>query len=219
MRLLIYTANLGNFDKTQRNVEQLKPDGVDSIEYWRCTDQDFPSRFNSMTPRLQARIVKMTAWQMKPDFDYYLWVDSSMQLSKEDSADWFMNQLDTADMAVFRHNKRQTVQEEADYLEDRLKLEMDMNPKDRYVTMRYENERLQAQMAAVNPDDELYATTAFIWRNNLKVRDCLALWWLHTSLYHSIDQLSLPKAISDSGLEVNVIDEDYLKCEYMERIR
>lgn len=218
MKLLIYSANLGNFDKKQKNKEQVLPEGVDQIDYHIFTDENFPPRFNSMTPRLQARICKMMAWQMKPDYDYYLWVDSSCRLSKEASAKWFLEQLGDADIAVFKHNKRNTVRQEAEYLWERLELERQGRKKP-YILPRYDGERTDDQMAVVDHDAELYASTAFICRNNLQVQDLMTIWWLHTSLYHSIDQLSLPTAIKHSGAKTNVIREDYLKCKYLEYTR
>lgn len=218
MKLLIHSANLGNFDIPMENEEQVLPKGIDQIDTFRFTDENFPPRFNSMLPRLQARIPKMFGWQMKPDYDYYLWVDSSCRLPREDSVKWFLKQLGAADMAVFQHNKRKTVGEEAQYLRERLNLEKD-GVKKPYVVPRYENERLEDQMAVLDPEAELYATTAFIYKNDTPARDALTTWWLHTSLYHSIDQLSLPTAIKHSDADVNVIREDYLKCKYLEYTR
>lgn len=218
MKLLIFTANLGSFDKIQRNEDQTVPENIHQIDYWRCTDTDFPPRFNSMTPRLQARIVKMTAWQMKPGYDYYLWVDSSCRLPRGDSAKWFLEQLGDADIAVFRHNKRKTVQDEADYLKQRLEDEKEGRKKP-YVLPRYENERLDDQLKVVDPTAQLFASTAFIMKNDTPARDAMVIWWTHTSLYHSIDQLSLPHAIISSGAKMNVIDADYLKTPYLEYTR
>lgn len=218
MRLLIYSANLGSFDKPQDHVEQILPESIDKIDYWNCTDEDFPPRFNSMTPRLQARIVKMMAWEMRPGYDYYLWVDASCRLPREDSAAWFLKQLGDADIAVFKHNKRLTVGEEAEYLKDRLELEKEGRKKP-YVLPRYENERLDDQMVVVDPEQRLFASTAFIMKDTVPARDAMTFWWLHTSLYHSIDQLSLPHAITSAGAAVNVIEEDYLKCQYLQYTR
>lgn len=218
MKLLIFSANLGSFDKRQEHVEQELPEGIDQIDYHTWTDENFPPRTKSMTPRLQARICKMMAWQMKPDYDYYLWVDSSCKLPRADSAKWFMKQLSDADIAVFRHNKRKTVQEEADYLIERLELEKE-GRKQPYVLPRYENERIVDQMNIVDGKAQLYATTAFICRNNIQARDLMTIWWLNTSLFHSIDQLSLPHAITTSGATANVINQDYLKCKYLEYTR
>jgi hypothetical protein len=215
MKLLIYTANLGNFDKRQENEEQELPTGIDQIEYWRCTDADFPPRFNAMTPRLQARIVKCFGWQMKPDFDFYLWVDSSCRLPNKHCADWFMEQLGewefSKEMAVFKHNKRDTIQQEADYLKHRLAIKCP------YVTPRYENEDIDGQLAEVDPNARLYASTAFIYRNTSQVQDALKEWWYHIARFHSIDQLSLPFCIKD--VPHNVIEEDYLDVPYLEYMR
>lgn len=210
MTIAVISANLGSFDKRQAHVKQ---ESEHYIDYHTWTDEDFPPRKNSMTPRLQARIPKMTGWNMLPDYDYYIWVDSSCQLADPGSVDWFMEQLGDKDFAFFRHNKRKTVQEEADYLKHRLEIGCP------YITHRYEGEHLDRQMEVVDPDNPLFATTAFIYRNNERARDALTLWWLHTSLYHSIDQLSLYKAIKDAGATHNTIDEDYLKCKYLEYIR
>lgn len=204
MNLLIYTANLGSFDKPQNNVEQ-------GYDYWCATDADFPPRYNAMTPRLQARIVKMFGWQMEPGYDAYLWVDSSTRLSKPDSADWFVEQLADKDAAVFRHNRRKTVQEEADYLKHRLDIKCP------YVTPRYENEDIDGALSEVNPQSRLFASTAFIYRNTEYVQLAMKEWWYQTSRYHSIDQLGLPHALRRTSY--NVIDMDYLKCPYLEHTR
>lgn len=210
MSVAVISANLGSFDKKQNHVEQ---DTDRYITYHIWTDDNFEPRVNSMTPRLQARIPKMMAWNMLPDHDLYIWVDSSCQLADKDSVEWFIDQLGDADFAFFRHNKRKTVGEEAEYLKHRLEIGCS------YVTPRYEGEHLDSQMEVVDPDNPLFATTAFIYRNNERARDALTLWWLHTSLYHSIDQLSLYKALKDAGATYNTIDEDYLKCKHLEYIR
>lgn len=211
-RLAIISANLGGFEKTVRHKEQELPEGIDEIKIHTFTDKDFPPRVNSMTPRLQARIVKMTMWQMEPDFDYYLWVDGSCRL-EEGAAAWFIHKLGDADAAFLKHPNRNTLQEEADYIRERL------DKKCPYITPRYKGERLDEQMAVVNPNDQLYATTSFICRDNLAVRDLLIVWWIHTSMYHSIDQLSLPTAIRHSGARINAIDEDYTKSKHLTYVR
>lgn len=216
MKLLIYSANLNNFDSPKEHEEQELPEGIDQIEYWRCTDDDFPPRFNAMTPRLQARIVKMFGWQMKPGFDFYLWVDASCRLSREDSAKWFMEKLWTCQMLAFAHNKRKTIQEEADYLKERLTLEKE-GRKQLYVLPRYENEDIDGQMAVVRPNARLFATTVLMYKNVPIVHEAMKKWWYHTSRFHSIDQLSFTEAIKSPS--IFVLEEDYLKCKYLEYTR
>lgn len=216
LKVLVVSANLGNFDSVQDHVPQEST--LFDIDYHLFTDQNFPPRFLSMTPRLQARIPKMTAWQMIPGYDFYLWIDASCRLSDPKSVEWFLQQLIGVDIAVFKHPQRNTVGQEADYIKERIELEFN-GKKEHYLLPRYENERLEDQMAVVNPEAKLYASTAFIYKNDTPARDLLSIWWMHTSLYHSIDQLSLPAAIERSGAKVNVIDEDYSNTLWIEYVR
>ena len=98
MKTIILTANLGNFDKRILNVEQTIPH-----DFYRFTDENFPPRHGSMTPRLQARIPKMMGWQMKPGYDYYVWVDASCRLSDRNSLKWLLMQCEDYDFAVLKH--------------------------------------------------------------------------------------------------------------------
>jgi len=204
MKTLIHTANFGRFDKPQNHANQ-------SADYWCATEKELPARMKAMTPRLQARIVKTHAWQLKPGYDFYLWVDSSTNLVRTDSLRWFIEQLGDKDMAVFRHNRRKTIQEEADYLKHRLKINCP------YITPRYEGEDIDGQMAEVDPSGQLFASTVFIYRPTTEVKEALKAWWVAIARFHSIDQLSLTEAIK--GVSQNVIDEDYLKCKYLEHNR
>lgn len=203
---LVVSASLGGFDAQRKHSEQFV-----ECHYQHFTDENFPPRFNAMTPRLQARIVKMFSWQMAPGYTYYLWVDSSCRLASNNSVRWFLSQLGDKDIALFKHPHRSTVQEEGDYLKQRLAIGCP------YITPRYENELIDEQLAEVSPSAELYASTAFIYRDSPEVRAALKEWWHHTSRFHSIDQLSLPWAIRD--LNVRVIPDSYLKTPYLEYVR
>lgn len=198
-RVALVSANFGAFEKPVN-------DGRVTI-----TESEFPLRDKSMTARLQARIAKTHMWEFLPDYDYYLWVDSSCRLRNKDAVQWFLDKLGKGDIAVFRHPHRHTVQEEADYLKKRLAMNCP------YITPRYENEDIGGQLAAVNPDAPLYASTAFIYKDSPVVRGAMREWWYNISRYHSIDQLSLPHVIQ--GLDVRVIPDNYLKCEAIEYVR
>ncbi len=206
MKIAVVSANLGSFDKPVTHV----PQSV-GCDFYHFTDVTFPRRYNSMTPRLQARIPKMFSWQMAPGYDYYLWVDSSCALLHEDSVKWFLERLGDAEIAVFKHPNRSTIQEEADYLKLRLNINCP------YITPRYENELIDEQLAEVDPSLPLFASTAFIYKNTPEMRAALKEWWYHTSRFHSIDQLSLPEALR--GRSVRVIAESYLKVPYLTYVR
>lgn len=211
MRILVYTANLGSFDDPQVNAEQ-----DIEFDYRQVTDREFPPRFNAMTPRLQARLVKMFGWQMFPGYDIYLWVDSSCRLARKDSLKWFVEALGDGDIAVFKHPTRNTIQEEADYLRERLELER-TGKKQKYVLPRYDNEDIDGALSEVDPEARLYASTAFIYRNSSRTQTALKEWWYQTSRYHLIDQLGFSYAIED--LMTTVINKDYMRCAYLEFTR
>src|SRR3990167_2863670 len=206
VKVAVITANLGNFEKEVSHCQQSFP-----ADYIHFTDENFPPRFNAMTPRLQARIVKTFGWEMAPGYDYYLWVDNSCQLDNPDTIKWFLDQCE--DVVVFKHPHRKTVQEEADYLKHRLLINCP------YITPRYENELIDEQLKAVDPSQELYASTAFMYRNTPEAQAMLKEWWCHISQYHSIDQLSLPHVLSQSKLKVSVIPDNYLKIPYLKYVR
>jgi len=153
----------------------------------------------------------MFGWEMLPDYDCYIWVDASCTLLHPESVAWFLEQLGNADIAVFKHPDRISIQDEYEFLQRKLE------EGNKYLVMRYENELLHEQYIAIKRDpsymdDKLYASTAFIYKNTETIRLMLREWWVHTSRYHSIDQLAFPYVLWKSGCFVNVINEDYRKC-------
>lgn len=183
MKIAVVSANYREFDTYKPPVDQ-------TVEHdtFLFTERNFPLRHNALTPRMQARLVKCFAWQMVPDYDYYLWHDSSVQLGN-DAIRWFLKHMNNSDMALMKHPHRNTVKEEAEYLKTRV------DNKDPYLTPRYENELIDEQMEVVDPDLELYATTVFMYKPTHDVKNILKEWWYHISRYHSIDQLSLPHCL------------------------
>ena len=218
MKLAVISANLGNFDPLSPHVPQILS-ADDTCECITLTDQNFPPRFSAMRPRLQARIPKCFAWQIFPDFDYYVWIDASCRLSREDSVVWFLKQCkeNYCDIAVFLHPDRHTIAEEYSFLKQKL------SEKNKYLCSRYEGEFLEEQYSVISNtpylDNKLYASTAFIYRNNKMVREMLKEWWYHISRYHIIDQLAFPFVLEMSNCMVYEIQDNYLKCPYIEYTR
>jgi hypothetical protein len=190
---------MGNFETLGSHV----PQSVD-CDFYLFTDNNFPRRHCSMTPRLQARIPKMFGWQMVPGYDFYIWIDGSFILSHTDSVRWLTDQGDGFDMVLFAHPNRQTIEQEADHIKSRLAAGCP------YITPRYENELVDEQLAVIREDKDytdhrLYASSVVPYHNTDRVRDMMVQWWYHTSRFHSVDQLSLPYVIYKSRLSVNVI--------------
>jgi len=214
MKIAVISANLGSFEKPTHHVEQSTP-----ADYFLFNDENFPPRFNAMTPRLQARLVKMFMYQMKPGYNYYLWIDSSCILSHKDSIQWFMEHLGDNDIAVLKHPTRNTIGEEAEYIKERLALEK-AGEKAKYILPRYENELIDEQMAEINDASlPLYASTAFIYRNSYDIQNMMKEWWYGTSRYHIVDQIWLPHAIKQTRRHVSVIQDNFMKCDYIKPVR
>lgn len=203
MTVALISANLGSFDVPQGFPVQ---EGV-NVDVHFFTEANFPPRYRAMTPRLQAKIPKMFGWQLRPDYDAYLWLDASLVPSRPDTVAWFLAQLGEGDIAVYRHPWRQTAAQEAEYLRTK------MAAGSHYLKSRYENEDLDGQMAAIAndrayQDDRFYAGGAFCYRHTPRTEQAMREWWYHTTRFHCIDQLAFAYALHTAGCAVNVIDED-----------
>lgn len=208
-KIAILSANLGDFDKTVEPVAQNIP-----TEFKLWTDKDFHP-ITGLTPRFQYRIPKMFGWQMLTGHDYYIWLDGSMTFDRDDSAQWFLDQLGNADMVVFKHPWRNSIKEESDHIEEHLKAGKP------YITKRYKNGLHKEQLKDIQLDtdyidDHLYASTAFIYKDSEEVRDALRLAFLHQARYYTCDQLAFTYALKD--LVVKVIDENPFKASHMTHV-
>ena len=209
MSVCVISANLGSFDQPVSHVRQSVP-----YDLHLFTDENFPPRHGSMTSRLQARIVMMFGWEMiEKAYDYYIWIDASMILSRPDSIQWWVDQCKDVDIALFHHPQRKTVQEEADYVRHRLAIGCP------YITPRYENELIDEQMKQVKPNDPLYIGTVFCYKNTAKFRAAMKEWFFHTARYHLLAQMALAHSLRAGGCAINVIEQNYQKCDYVSYVR
>lgn len=218
-KVAVLTAILGNFDTP---VDPVVQDGISDVEttFHRFTDEDFPP-ITGLTPRFQYRIPKYFGWQMFPGHDTYIWLDGSVSLVRHDSLKWLLDQLGDADMAVFKHPYRQTIQEETDHLETYLNRSQGTSRGQDYLTARYKNGLHKEQLEDIKldtgyTDDHLYASTSFIYRDSEAVRDALRLCFLHQARYYTCDQLAFTYALK--GLQINIIDANPFKGEYVREV-
>jgi hypothetical protein len=65
-------------------------------------------------------------------------------------------------------------------------------------------------------DNRLFASTAFIYKNNDRVVEYMSKWWLWQSRYYTVDQLAQTYATSlVEGLKVKTINEHLFKIGYL----
>lgn len=211
------TANLGKFDDPVKYTKQELRDDIE-LEIFKFDDSNFPPRVRTMSPRMQYGIPKRFGWQLKPNFDYYIWVDASCTIDKPNIVNWFTEQCEGYDMALFKHPERNTIKEEADFIRYK------MSKGNAYLITRYENEFLDEQMQAIFSDPDftdnaLYASTSFVYNNTFDVQWMMKEWWYHCTRYHALDQLSLPYLVQKFKLSVNVINEDVYHSPHITFIR
>lgn len=207
MSLIILSANLGGFDEPVEPARQIR--ATPDYDYHCFTDEDFPP-ITGLTPRLQYRIPKMFGWQMEPGYEYYLWLDGSVTLLRNDSVNYYLDQLGDNDMAFFKHPTRRNARQEVAHIEEHLKLGKP------YITARYKNGLHKEQLAEMfrDPtfkDDHLWASTGFIYRNTDRVQDALTDWWLHQSRFFTCDQVVLPYILHRHGIKVSTMNEPIFK--------
>lgn len=204
-KIAVISANLGNFDHPIVHEPQSIP-----CDFFIFTDENFPPRFNAMTPRLQAKIPRCFGWQLAPGYDYYLWTDASSRLKHPDSLKFFLDNCQNHDIAVLQHPRRPNIRQETRYMRKGLR-------QSSYIQSRYTNEFLAEQYAVVESDkdyvdDTLIVTTMFMYRNNPQVQAALKEWWYHITRYTVSDQLAFPYVLKKAELKINMIQYNEADC-------
>lgn len=212
MRICVVSANLGNFDTPNNHVPQIDV-GAD-VDYYTFTDENFPPRDKAMTPRMQARIPKCFAWQMRPFYDYYLWIDGSLTLKHEHSLKHLFEQCQGYDLVALRHHRRPNIRQEVRYIRKGIRQQS------AYLVARYNNELLHEHYKVVKydtdyVDDMLLLSGVFMFKNTPQVQDAMKEWWYFISRYHIIDQLGFVYAMRKGGLKINALSDIFNDCWFL----
>ena len=210
MSILVISATLGEFDRVELHEKQSLV-----CDYFNFNDNNFPVREKAITKRLQAKIPKMFGWQLKPGYDYYLWIDGNLKLSHKDAVKYFYDNCQDVDVVVMRHPYRPNIRQEARYLRKGLR------EQSLYLVGRYAGEWTPEQVDEINldkdyADDLLVIGGVFMYRNTPAVQAMLKEWWYFTSRYSVFDQLSFAYVLKKSGLKLKILEDQYNKCKYLE---
>lgn len=171
-----------------------------------------------MTPRLQSKIPKCFAWQLKPGYDYYLWIDGNLQLSHPDTLKYFYDNIGDSDIVVWKHPSRPNIRQEVRYTRKGI------NQQSLYVLSRYLGEQLAEMYDVVDKDvdysdDLLIIGGIFFYRNSPQVQAALKEWWYYQTRYILQDQISFPYALKKAGLKIRVLEDAYDHSEYITHIK
>jgi len=207
LKVLITSAGVGDVHKIKST---WVPQNISNVEvdFKRFDNTNYPSRENSLHPRLKAKIFRMLAWEEYPGYDYYMWMDSTIHMVKTKAVEYALNSLGSADICIFHHPERTTVRQEVDYVESL------MTDGYQYMIKRYNGERMRDQLDHYNKDvnyvdDLLVATGCFIYSSKLvENRDynIMKEWFYHNAYWSIQDQISFPYLLKKFGVNYNWFD-------------
>jgi hypothetical protein len=207
LKVLVTTSGFGDIHTLKSVWVEQKIDGFE-VDFKRFDDTNYPSRINSMHPRLKGKIFKMLAWEEFPGYDYYIWMDSTFHMIKSKAVEYAIKSIGNADICLFRHPERTNLKDEVDYVTARLQWN------DPYISARYGGERIIEQYDSYTNDpdfigDELFAAGCFIYHKRLvenKDYNLLKEWFYHNCIWSVQDQISLPYLISKFDVKHNLFD-------------
>jgi len=195
---VVYTALIGGYD------ELLPPPPSGLCKYIAFTDLPVtipgwevrPLTYFHYDPTRAARFVKLHPHILLPEFDYSIWVDANIVITKELSPLFDRLSADTH-ISTFVHPQRECIYDEGKECIKRLKDSSATitSQLDRYYRMRF-------------------PAKAGLWETNVLVRrhhhpDCvsvMAAWWAEMENGSKRDQLSLPVVLNKLGASLAPLD-------------
>jgi hypothetical protein len=157
-----------------------------------------------LSPRLRAKYFKMCGHQIYPNATALIWVDGNVEVKSPGLVEWMTAAMGDADCAFFKHNARNTVQQELDFCVD--------NMSDPYLKVRYGDEPMIVQVQdyikqGYNPrSDGLVWCGLFIRKTTPKVNQAFDHWMMENVKWSIQDQLSFPFIAWKHGLKVATIE-------------
>lgn len=214
-KVVLLTARLGGIDKMVKHEDQSV-----NFDYYQFDDENFPLRKKAMTPRLQAKIPKFFGWQLRPGYDYYMWIDGNLILSHSDTVKVFLDNCKGYDIVVVKHPKRPNIRQEARYLRKGLR------EQSKYLIGRYEGEWTPDQIKEIqemmrHDDDLLVLGGIFMYRPTKKIQEFMKQWWYFTTRYSVFDQISFSYLLKADGLKIKVLEivEGNMDSPYFKHIK
>jgi hypothetical protein len=200
-----------NFKHAKFNFENSSELDNLEIDVFNYDDSNFPSRSNSLHPRLKGKIPKMLGWMYdnEKEYDYYVWSDSKFHFKKKCISE-LVKQIKDFDMCLFKHPHRSRIIDEYNFVKENIKIG------NRYLTDRYDGENMEKQMQDYISDKNfndncLFACGLFIYSKKLianKETNLLKEWFFHNVFYSIQDQLSLPYLVQKFKINYTTFDFD-----------
>jgi len=211
MKILVLTANC-NYVNSRIVFAPQK--SKHDITFFECKNETFGTRHLGLHSRLKAKIPKMLAWEVFPDYDYYVWMDYSFTIIREDAVDWIVG--DGTDLLRLHHHScRSTILDELNTVE------YDMKHGNQYLLDRYNGENMREQVDSYFKkgyvDNKLFECGLFSYSKELvknSDNNVMKDWFYHNCLWSVQDQLSLPYLLDKHNVKYKVLGVDIFNNGY-----
>lgn len=203
MRVIVVTANLGNFDE----VKPLPKQTVDH-DYICFTEKNLPFPLvNLPNDRMKCRYLKTQMHKyIDYEYDIYIWIDGRVEITSEKFVEEYISPITNSAYSFVGtlHPDRNTVFEELDYIENHLKIDS------QYIKERYSDQPLYQERDLYNIDlsfhngknTPLLASGVFARISNNYINRMCDEWWDKCVQYTTSDQTWLSYLLFMYNVEV-----------------
>jgi TOD1/MUCI70, glycosyltransferase-like domain len=204
MKVLVYTAVFGNYDKPKIHAPQNIH--IDYLSFHEENSVDLPSFLQNKHPRYKAKYYKLHPYILNDyeRYDYVIWLDGSGTFLAPNSVEELIKYCNKG-YAVFRHPDRNCIYEEWAFCKE---------------FQKYKDQPLLDQVDAYRKEgypryNGLYACGVII-RDTRKDFTQLDNYWMKENLQWSYqDQLSFPYILWKYGISIDVIDLSLVENAYV----
>ena len=198
MRIAVVTSSIGTN-------KLLQPVPFDGVDYHAFTDHSESNGWHlhdivpfSSDPhfknRRDAKVYKVLPFAFLPDYDYYLWVDSThiVEIDPHEIIDTYLRD---SDVAVFKHPERDCIYIEGEFVKQ--------------IGFDHANlltDQLDFYKDVCYPEHNgLYELPVRVQRNTLLTQQMGWKWWEQICMFSSRDQISFPFVCHELGIKPSIM--------------
>jgi hypothetical protein len=210
IKIAVITSNIGERCGGLLMEQSKKFDGIDYHAFvdekkqesmWIQHDSIDFTNDKSFKDRRNAKIYKILPFLFLPNYDYYIWIDSTHNIVKHPLE---IIKSINSDISVFKHSERNCIYDESNAV--------------KYLKYDYP-ELVDKQMSdyfmdGYPPKNGLYELPCFIVKNSDKIKKLSLMWWEQICKYTSRDQLSFPYVIWKMNMTPQVLQGFASKNEF-----
>ena len=212
MKIIVYTANIGNYDVPETPAFIKQNPSVEFVYFTTDTtyrSNDWTVRFVDnmphahIEPQRTARYFKLQPHKVLPHHDVSIWFDCCLSLQIQDYIDFIQKNLidQGVDMVAYTHPRRKCLYKEGETCAEQ--------GLDNSIRIKRQMERYRKAKFPINMG--LYDTGVMIRKNNQKIQHFNDIWFTELTNGSKRDQLSHMYAIWKTGVTIKPFVEGMSK--------